>query len=157
MPKYGMRLVLRKEIIQNIKQLLLEGSREILCWPVKEPLSLVKTKWNSLASLSIISLSLRDRFVKFVEVLNRLKKILPFELRIDIYRAFIALHFNYCSESWHHCGKRGCTKLEKINERALRFVTGDKSTTYETLLKQLNLQSPLRPCLHGVGDPGLVG
>ena len=78
-----------------------------------------------------------------VAVLNRLMKILPFELRIDIYRAFIAPHFNYCSESWHHCGKRGCAKLEKINERALRFVTFDKSTTYETLLKQLNLQSPL--------------
>ena len=78
-----------------------------------------------------------------VAVLNRLKKILPFELRIDIYRAFIAPHFNYCSESWHHCGKRGCAKLEKINERALRFVTLDKSTTYETLLKQLNLLSPL--------------
>ena len=78
-----------------------------------------------------------------VAVLNRLKKILPFELRIDIYRAFIAPHFNYCSESWHHCGKRGCAKLEKINERALRFVTCDKSTTYETLLKQLNLLSPL--------------
>ena len=78
-----------------------------------------------------------------VAVLNRLKKILPFELRIDIYRAFIAPHFNYCSESWHHCGKRGCAKLEKINERALLFVTRDKSTTYETLLKQLNLLSPL--------------
>ena len=34
-----------------------------------------------------------------VAVLNRLKKILPFELRIDIYCAFIAPHFNYCSES----------------------------------------------------------
>ena len=68
-----------------------------------------------------------------VAVLNRLKKILPFELWIDIYRAFIAPHFNYCSESWHHCGKRGCAKLEKINERA----------TYETLLKKLNLLSPL--------------
>ena len=41
-----------------------------------------------------------------VAVLNRLYEILPFELRIDMYRAFIALHFNYCSESWHHCGKR---------------------------------------------------
>ena len=68
-----------------------------------------------------------------VAVLDSLKKILPFELRIDIYRAFIAPHFNYCSESWHHCGKRGCAKLEKINERA----------TYETLLKKLNLLSPL--------------
>ena len=34
-----------------------------------------------------------------IAVLNRLKKILPFELRLDIYRAFIAPHFNYCSES----------------------------------------------------------
>ena len=33
--------------------------------------------------------------------------------------------------------------LKKINEQALRFVTRDKSTTYETLLKQLNLLSPL--------------
>ena len=32
--------------------------------------------------------------------------------------------------------------MKKINERALRFVTRDKSTTYETLLKQLNLLSP---------------
>ena len=54
-----------------------------------------------------------------------------------------AAHFNYCSESWHHCGKRGSGTLEKINERALRFVTRYKSTTYETLLKQLNLLSPL--------------
>ena len=77
-----------------------------------------------------------------VAVLNCLKKILPFELRIDIYRAFIAPHFNYCSELCHHCGKRGSGKLEKINERALHFVTCDKSTTYETLLKQLNLLSP---------------
>ena len=72
---------------------------------------------------------------------NRLKKILPFELRIEIYRAFIALHFNYCLESWHHCGKRSSGKLEKVNERALCFVTRDKPTTYETLLKQLNLLS----------------
>ena len=74
--------------------------------------------------------------------LNHLKKILPFELRIHVHHAFIAPHFNYCSESWHHCGRRGSGKLEKVSERALRFVTRDKSTTYETLLKQLNLLSP---------------
>ena len=42
-----------------------------------------------------------------VAVLNCLKKILPFELKIDICHAFIVLHFNYCSELWHHFGKRG--------------------------------------------------
>ena len=68
-----------------------------------------------------------------VAVLNRLKKILPFELRIDIYCAFIALHVNYCVESWHRCGKRGCAQLEKINERALRFVTRGKSPVFTKL------------------------
>ena len=81
-------------------------------------------------------------FRQQVIVLNRLKKIMPFELRTDFYYAFIALHYNYCSESWHDCGKRGSGKLEKISERALRFVTRDKSTTYEMLLKQVNLLSP---------------
>ena len=76
-----------------------------------------------------------------VAVLNRLKKILPFDRYI--YRAFTTPHINYCSELWHHCGKRGSGKPKKINERALRFVTRDKSTMYETLLKQLNLMSPL--------------
>ena len=64
---------MKKKIIQNIKQLHLEGSREILCWPVKEPLSLFKMKWNSLALLLITSLSLRDRFIKsVVNLVNRL-------------------------------------------------------------------------------------
>ena len=112
-----------------------------------EKINFTSPRGNSLASLSITSLSLRDRFVKSVvsqqvTVLNCLKKILPFELRIDLYPAFIAPRFNYCSESWHHCGKRVSGKLEKINKQALRFVTRDKSTTYETLLKQLNLLSP---------------
>ena len=103
-----------------------------------------------------------------VAVLNRLNKKLPFELRIDIYRAFIAPHFNYCSESWHHYGKRGFAKLEKISERALRFVTCDKSTTYKTLLKQLNLLSPLNQrivkmatgvhkAIHGYKVPRRIG
>ena len=84
-----------------------------------------------------------------VDVLNRLKKILPFELRINIHRAFIAPHFNYCSKAWHHCGKRGCAKLEKINERALRFVTCDKSTTYETYYTLILLHQGIKIVIEG--------
>ena len=39
--------------------------------------------------------------------------------------------------------KEVAPNLKKTNERALRFVTHDKSTTYEAMLKQLNLLSPL--------------
>ena len=141
----------RRQIIQNINQITLGGVERNPVLTYEGTLIPVQTNWNSLASLPIVSLNLRVRCVKSVvksvskqvAVLNRLKKILPFELRTDIYRAFITPHFNYCSEPWHHCGKRGSGKPKKIIERALRFVTRAKSTIYETLLKELNLMSRL--------------
>ena len=69
-----------------------------------------------------------------IAVLKRMKKLLPLKLREHLYRAFIAPHFNYCAESWHFCSKRLTEKLEKLNERALRFVYQDKTSTYETLV-----------------------
>ena len=69
-----------------------------------------------------------------IAVLKRMKKLLPLKLRENLYRAFIAPHFNYCAESWHFCGNRLTEKLEKLNERALRFVYQDKNSPYETLI-----------------------
>ena len=51
-----------------------------------------------------------------------------------LYRAFIAPHFNYCAESWHFCSKCLTEKLEKLKERALRFVYQDKTSAFETLV-----------------------
>ena len=65
-----------------------------------------------------------------IAVLKRMKKLLPLKLRKNLYRAFIAPHFNYCAESWH----RLTEKLEKLNERALRFVYQDKISPYKTLI-----------------------
>ena len=47
---------------------------------------------------------------------ERMKKLLPLKLRENLYRAFIALHFNYCAQSWHFCGNRLTEKLEKVND-----------------------------------------
>ena len=69
-----------------------------------------------------------------IAVLKRMKKLLPFKLREKLYRAFIASHFNYCAESWHFCSNRLTGKLQKLNERALRFVYQDKISTYQTLV-----------------------
>ena len=40
---------------------------------------------------------------------------------------FIAPHFDYWSDVWHFCSKTASDKLEKVNERALRFVIGKMS------------------------------
>ena len=70
-----------------------------------------------------------------VNALNTLKNILPYKTKETLYRAFILTNFFYCSQVWHHCGARNTTKLEKVNERALRFIYKDNSTSYQTLLK----------------------
>ena len=81
-----------------------------------------------------------------VALLRRMKEMLPFETRMKLYQSFIVPHFNYCARQWNHwnfCSKGATTKLEKLNERALRFVYRDHSSSYEMLLKQSGYQTLL--------------
>ena len=55
----------------------------------------------------------------------RMRNILPFDLRRNIYISFIEPYFNYCAQTWHFCNKSLAEKLEKVNERAIRFVFRD--------------------------------
>ena len=51
--------------------------------------------------------------------------------------SLIVPRFDYCAQTWHFCNKSLAEKLEKVNERAIRFVFRDKHITYEELLKLL--------------------
>lgn len=75
-----------------------------------------------------------------LNVLKRLHKYLNFESRLAIYRSFIMSNFNYCPLIWHFCGTEHSKLMEKIQERALRFVHQDFTSTYEVLLKKGNHQ-----------------
>ena len=67
--------------------------------------------------------------------------MLSFETRRDLYKAFILLHFDYCSKTWHFYNKKSADKLELVNKRVLRFVFRDKSSPYEELCKRIGLSS----------------
>ena len=57
--------------------------------------------------------------------LNVLKRLSPFINCKDwmaIFRNFIICHFEFCSVVWHFCGKTSIWRMEKMQERALRFV-----------------------------------
>ena len=56
-----------------------------------------------------------------------------------IFRALIVSNFNYCPLVWHFCGKRNTSKIEKLQERALRFVFNDFTSSYENMLKKAEL------------------
>ena len=53
----------------------------------------------------------------------------------------LKLNFNYCPVSWMFCGKTNLKNLEKLQERALRFLFHDATSPYETLLERGNFLS----------------
>ena len=68
-------------------------------------------------------------------------RILPLRTKESLYRVFILTYFDYCNQVWHHCGKRNTAKIEKVNERALRYIFNDKSASYQDLLERIRLPS----------------
>ena len=60
------------------------------------------------------------------------------DLPFILYRCFILSNFNYCPLVWHFCGIEDTKKMERIQERALRFVYSDFTSTYDQLLKKGN-------------------
>ncbi len=73
--------------------------------------------------------------------LNAIKRVqcnLDKESKLAIYRSYILSNFNYCPLVWHFYGIQNSGNMEKIQERALRFVYEDYNSTYDILLKKGN-------------------
>ena len=56
---------------------------------------------------------------------------------IHIYMSFIVPHFDYCAQTWFYCNKISAKKLEKENERAVRFFLETNTLHIKNLLKLL--------------------
>jgi hypothetical protein len=76
-----------------------------------------------------------------LNVLKRIGKYLTKQGKLTIYHSFILSNFNYCPLAWHFCSIANTKKIEKIQERALRFVYLDYTSSYESLLQQSKLPS----------------
>ena len=85
---------------------------------------------NKLTFKSYIS-KLIKKTGKQIDVFNRFKHILSFSSKIRIYRAFIMPQFSYCSSIWNSCLKEGSDRLERLHERALRYVFNYFSNGYD--------------------------
>ena len=73
-------------------------------------------------------------------VLKRLSGYLTKQGKIVIYSFFIASNFSYCPLAWHFCSASSTNKLEKVQERALRFINNDHTSSLNGLLKSTNTQ-----------------
>ena len=81
---------------------------------------------------------------KQLAVLKRLGGFLTKQGKLVIYNSFIASNFSYCPLAWHFCSASSTNKLEKVQERALRFINNDHTSSLNDLLKSTNTQ----PSLH---------
>ena len=68
-------------------------------------------------------------------VLKRLGHLLTLQGKVAIFKCFISSNFNYCPLIWHFCSQCNTNKLEKVQERALRFVYNDYISSHADLLK----------------------
>ena len=71
-------------------------------------------------------------FKRVGKYLNRLGKL-------TIYHSFILSNFNYCPVTLHFCNEQNTKKMEKIQERALKFTYENQNSTYEELLKRFTV------------------
>ena len=59
--------------------------------------------------------------------------ILSFSTKMRVHRAFIMPHFTYCSSVWHSCLNEDSDRLERLHERALRYVFNDFCNGHDSL------------------------
>ena len=76
-----------------------------------------------------------------LNVLKRIGKHLNRMGKLTIYYSFIMSNFSYCPLTWHFCSEQNTSKVEKIQERALRFIYDDYTSSYNSLLDLSKLPS----------------
>lgn len=78
---------------------------------------------------------------KQLNVLNRFKHVFNVSEKTIIYNTFVLANFNYCPVVWHFCGVTLTRKMEKIQERALRFLLNDFTSEYNVMLDKVGLDT----------------
>jgi hypothetical protein len=71
-----------------------------------------------------------------LKILKRLGRYLDRLSKLTIFHTFILSNFNFCPLAWHFCTDKNSKKLEKVQERALRFVYDDYTSSYINLLEK---------------------
>jgi hypothetical protein len=75
-----------------------------------------------------------------LNVLKRLGFLLNRLSKLTIFHTFILSNFNFCPLAWHFCTEKNSKKLEKVQERALRFVYEDYNSSYEMMSFYIKLR-----------------
>ena len=73
---------------------------------------------------------------KQINVMKRFSKILSEKHKLAIFQSFLLSNFDYCPIIWNFCSKAKARLIEKMQERGLRYVYNDSTSSYKDLLKR---------------------
>ena len=76
-----------------------------------------------------------------ISYLQRPTRFIDMPGRKTIYNNFTVSNFNYCPLLWYFTSRESINEMQKIQERALRFVLKDSTTYYSTLLSKCGVDS----------------
>ena len=74
---------------------------------------------------------------------KRLKSFIGFAEKEILVQSFVYSNFNYCPLVWYFSSTKSLQKIEKIQERALRFLHNDHVSSYDDLLLKSNRSTML--------------
>ena len=71
-----------------------------------------------------------------LNVLKRLKSFIGFKEKKILVQSFVYSNFDYCPLVWYFSSSKSLQKMEKLQERALRFLYNDHTSSYNDLLSK---------------------
>ena len=102
---------------------------------------IITNRPKSFQESEVIETGLSDSHKKASQKLNALARIAPYmclEKRKTVMKAYIASQFGYCPLVWMFHSRSLNNKINSLHERALRITYGDRSSSFENLLKKDN-------------------
>ena len=79
-----------------------------------------------------------NRASRQINSIKRFSKYLKIDRRLSVYKSFIQSNYSYWPVARLFCGGKNNNRLEKLQERAIRIVFDDFSSSYEFLCERAN-------------------
>ena len=73
-----------------------------------------------------------------LSALSRISPHLETDKKELLFTSMVQSKFNYCPLVWMFCSRNANNLINKIQERSLRLITNDKTSTFEHLLQANN-------------------
>ena len=133
-PEKFQAICLGKRAYEGIDSFDLEGT-QIKC---EENVTMLGINIDHMLKMDKHVSEICQKASKQLAVLKRLGKFLTKQGKMTIYNSFIVSNFNYCPLAWNFCSAASTSKIERIQERALRFISNDFTSPLKTLLVNSN-------------------